>query len=132
MTRKESAGWEEVVMRSLIRLTLVVVFALMAAAAVGCGQDAATPPPSAEQGAAPPAESPAATPLPTEETAAAGHGRNTRPNRPGAHISAPPGSHGYAAGGCAARSGNGKRLLESHKLPVGGLAVLIVKCAAAG
>lgn len=68
-------------MRPFIRLTLAVLFALMAAAAVGCGQDA-VPPPSAEQGATPPSESPAATPLPTEESAAAATGEPPAPTAP--------------------------------------------------
>ena len=58
-------------MRHVIRLMLAALVALIATAAVACGQDTAAPPPTVAPGATLPPEAPAATPLPTERSVAA-------------------------------------------------------------
>ncbi len=58
-------------MRHVIRLMLAALFALIATAAVACGQDTAAPPPTVAPGATLPLGVPAATSLPTERPVAA-------------------------------------------------------------
>ena len=58
-------------MRHVIGLLLAALVALIATAAVACGQDTAAPPPTVAPGATLPPEAPAATPLPTEIPVAA-------------------------------------------------------------
>ena len=58
-------------MRHVIGLLLAAFVALIATAALACGQDTSAPPPTVAPGATLPPEAPAATPLPTERPVAA-------------------------------------------------------------